>query len=152
MRARIGIHPIHSMLVHFPSALFPMSLLFDLISLCLKNQCLACAAFYCIAAGLCLGFAAMCAGAIDYSNLSSTHPAWNKASLHALLNVTWFILFGIVFGLKLKYFPVIQLPNLTEIIISSVSVAGLIFSNYLGGDLVFRYKIGFDEKNQDKCK
>lgn len=148
LRARIAGHPVHSMLVHFPSALFPMSLIFDIISVVMQNQCLACAAFYCIGGGLLLGFAAACAGAIDYSHLPSTNPAWNKASLHALLNVLWMTLFAIVFGLKVKHFPNITLANPIEIIISVVSVIGLIYSNYLGGDLVFRYKLGFDQQEQ----
>lgn len=149
LRARIVGHPIHSMLVHFPSALFPMSLLFDILSVVMNNQCLACAAFYCMGGGLLLGLAAGCAGAIDYSHLPSTSPAWSKASLHALLNIVWIIFFSIVFGLKLKHYPTIIIANPIEIIISTVSVIGLIYSNYLGGDLVFRYKLGFDQQDRD---
>src|SRR5690348_7948551 len=109
LRGRIAGHPIHSMLVHFPSALFPMTLIFDVISVCIQNNCLACAAFYCLAGGLFFGVIAACAGAIDYVRIPPNHNAWNKASLHALLNVTWIILFSIVFGLKLKHFPNIEL-------------------------------------------
>lgn len=148
LRARIAGHPLHSMLVHFPSALFPMSLIFDIISVVMQNQCLACAAFYCIGGGLLLGLAAACAGAIDYSHLPSTNPAWNKASLHALLNVLWIILFAIIFGLKSKSYPNIALASPIEIIISAIGVIGLIYSNYLGGDLVFRHQLGFDKQDQ----
>jgi uncharacterized membrane protein len=148
LRARIAGHPVHSMLVHFPSALFPMSLIFDILSVAMHSQCLACAAFYCIGGGLLLGFAAAIAGAIDYSHLPPSHPAWNKASLHALLNILWMILFAIVFGLKLKSYPNIVLASQIEIIISAISVIGLIYSNYLGGDLVFRHQLGFDKQDQ----
>ncbi len=147
-RARIAGHPIHSMLVHFPSALFPISLVFDILSIIMQNTCLACAAFYCIAAGILLGMAAAFVGAMDYSRLSSTHPAWNKASLHALLNVTWLILFSIIFGLRVKQYPNFGLATSLEMIISTIAVIGLIYSNYLGGVLVFGYKLGFDEKDQ----
>ncbi|VVC75383.1 hypothetical protein AQUSIP_06730 [Aquicella siphonis] len=149
LRARIAGHPVHSMLVHFPSALFPMSLIFDILSIFTQNQCLACAAFYCLGGGIILGLSAAFAGAIDYSHLPSTHTAWYKASLHALLNVTWIILFSIVFGIKMKKFPNIAYASPIEIIISSASVIGLIYSNYLGGDLVFRDKLGFDQTNKN---
>lgn len=149
IRGRIAGHPIHSMLVHFPSALFPMSLLFDVLSLFLQDSCLCCAAFYCLAAGVIMAIIAACFGAIDYARVPAEHPAWNKASLHALLNITWIILFSIVFGLKLKHYPKIEFADTTQIIISTLSVAGLIFSNYLGGDLVFKHKLGFDEETKE---
>lgn len=145
LRARIAGHPVHSMLVHFPSALFPMMLIFDILAISLNDHCLACAAFYNLAAGIFFAILAACFGAIDYSRLPATHPAWNKASLHALLNVTWVILFAIVFGLKAKHYPTIELATPVEIIISIIAVIGLIFSNYLGGDLVFKHRLGFDE-------
>ncbi|MFZ2314444.1 MAG: DUF2231 domain-containing protein [Gammaproteobacteria bacterium] len=149
-KARIAGHPIHAMLVHFPSALFPISLVFDILSIIMQSTCLACAAFYCIAAGILAGMAAAFVGAMHYSRLPATHPAWNKASLHALLNITWLILFGIVFGLRVKQYPNLGLATPLEMTISTIAVIGLIYSNYLGGVLVFGYKLGFDEKDQPK--
>lgn len=147
-RARIAGHPIHSMLIHFPSALFPISLAFDILSIIMQNICLSCAAFYCIASGILLGMVAALVGAIDYSRLPSTHPAWNKASLHALLNISWLILFSIVFGLRVRQFPNLGLATPLEMIMSAIGVIGFIYSNYLGGVLVFGYKLGFDDKDQ----
>lgn len=144
-KARLFGHPIHAMMVHFPSALFPMSWLFDVGAMLFNSSCLSCAAFYSIAAGIVLGFVAAIFGSIDYVNLPSSHPAWNKASLHALLNITWLIIFSILFGLRLKSYPSIPFASLPELILSTIAVAGLIFSNFLGGDLVFRHKLGIKE-------
>lgn len=143
--ARVFGHPIHAMLVHFPSALFPMSLFFDIGAYFLQNTCLACASFYSLGAGILFGFAATLVGSIDYARLPATHAAWNKASLHALLSVTWLVLFAIVFGLKLKQNAILALPTIGQIVLSTVGVMGLIFSNFLGGDLIFRHKVGFEE-------
>lgn len=144
-QARVAGHPVHSMLIHFPSALFPISLIFDVLSIWFKNPCLACASFYSLAAGLLFGLASVFVGAIDYAHLPSEHSAWNKASLHGLLSITWLIIFAIVFGLKLKQYPNIEPGTPMEIIISTIAVIGLIGSNYLGGDLIFRHKLGFNE-------
>ena len=46
-------HPSHPMFVHFPTALFPTSLLFDALSWAIDQPELVTAAFYNIAVGLC---------------------------------------------------------------------------------------------------
>jgi uncharacterized membrane protein len=135
-------HPIHAMLVHFPSALFPTSLVFDVLALLFHNFSFAIVGLYTLMAGLIMGVLAAFFGAIEYLNLPSNHPAWNKASLHGLLNIIWLILFAIVLGLRLHHFPQIELPRLSSLIIAIVSVTGLLISNYLGGELVYRHHVG----------
>jgi len=142
-------HPIHSMLVHFPSALFPVSLVFDVLALLLHDVSLASAAFYMLAAGLVGGFASVIFGAIDYYRLPASHAAWNKASLHGLLNIIWICLFTVVLGLRMKQYPFFQIASPAELIFSTIGVLGLIFSNFLGGDLIFKHKLGFHEEESD---
>ncbi|MGH7454868.1 MAG: DUF2231 domain-containing protein [bacterium] len=147
MRARMFGHPIHAMLVHFPSALFPVSLALDVLARLSGGSSFAVAAFYAIAGGLLGGAAAAVFGAMDYFRLPATHAAWKKASLHALLNFVWLMWFGVLFGLRLKQYPQIESATTIEIILSGVAVAGLLFSNFLGGELVFRHKLGVIEKD-----
>jgi uncharacterized membrane protein len=142
-------HPIHSMLVHFPSALFPMSLIFDVLALFLHDASLASAAFYMLAAGSAGGFASIIFGAMDYYRLPASHVAWSKASLHGLLNIIWICLFTVVLGMRMKQYPFFQIASPAELIISTISVLGLIFSNFLGGDLVFKHKLGFHEEESN---
>lgn len=148
--AKLFGHPIHAMLVHFPSALFPVSVLFDALGFMLTDQALAGAAFYTLAAGLAGGVVAAIFGAMDFFRLSPEHEAWSKAGLHACLNIIWLCLFTVLFGLRMNQYPQIHIATLTELIISIIGVAGLIFSNYLGGDLVFHHKIGIQEENKTK--
>lgn len=146
LRARMFDHPIHAMLVHFPSALFPVSLALDVLARFGGGSSFAVAAFYAMAGGLLGGVAAAVFGAMDYFRLPATHAAWKKASLHAFLNFVWLMWFGVLFGLRLKQYPQIELATTIEIILSGVAVAGLLFSNFLGGELVFRHKLGVIEE------
>lgn len=142
LRGRVFGHPIHAMLVHFPSALFPTGLTLDLLALILKQNLFPAGGFFCLAGGVIGGSAAALFGAIDYFRLPSTHPAWGKASLHALCNVVWLMLFGVLFILRIKQYPDFQPAGTGQMIFSTVGVAGLLFSNFLGGELVFRHKVG----------
>lgn len=142
IRGRILRHPIHSMLVHFPAALIPTSVVFDIIAWFLKDKLFSSVAFYTLGIGLLGGVVAAIFGSIDYARLSPDHIAWKKASLHAFLNVTWLIVFGTIFGLKMTAYPSIEIATPLELSISFICVLGLIFSNYLGGELVYHHKVG----------
>lgn len=141
-KGRLLGHPIHSMLVHFPSALFPITLVFDVIGIILSNTSFATAAVYTLVAGLMGAVVAAIFGMIDFYHLPSTHEAWGKAALHALLNIFWICLFTILLALRARQYPHFELATPAELMISIIGVVGIIFSNFLGGDLVFRHKIG----------
>ncbi len=58
-------HPSHPIFVHFPTALFPTSLLFDLLSWGIAEPALVKAAFYNIAVALVVGVLAILTGFVD---------------------------------------------------------------------------------------
>jgi uncharacterized membrane protein len=126
-----------------------MSLALDVLARLGGGSAFAAAAFYTMAGGLLGGVAAAVFGAMDYFRLPATHAAWKKASLHALLNFVWLMWFGVLFGLRLKPYPQIELATTIEIILFGVAVAGLFFSNFLGGELVFRHKLGVIEEDNN---
>ena len=64
-------HPSHPMFVHFPTALFPTSLLFDLLSWLIAEPALVKAAFYDIAVALVVGMLAVLTGFVDYFGMVS---------------------------------------------------------------------------------
>lgn len=143
-------HPIHAMLVHFPSALLPVSVIFDTLAFILGNTALASAAFYTLVAGLIGGVCAAIFGAIDFYHLPPTHKAWSKAAIHASLNILWLCLFTVLVGLRAKQYPLIELATPTELVIAIIGIIGLIYSNFLGGDLVFHYGIGVHDDEAKK--
>lgn len=149
IRGRFLGHPIHVMLVHFPSALFPTALLFDALAHYTQNGLYAFIAFYILGLGVASGVAAACFGAIDYAAIPPQHNAWKTASVHTLLNVLWITIFGTLFGIRMVEYPDIKITTLTQLLMNALTVSGLIFSNYLGGELVFRHHLGSIRSNPD---
>lgn len=146
-RGRLLGHPIHAMLVHFPSALFPTAALFQILAWALQQSLFALIAFYLLGLGVVFGILAACFGAIDYANLPSTHRAWKLASIHAVLNVLWIMIFGTMFGIQMVNYPSIKIPDLGQTILSVLTVVGLVVSNYFGGELVYRHRVGAVDPN-----
>jgi len=151
IRGRFLGHPIHAMLVHFPSALFPVSLALDVIGLVSSDSSFASAAFYTLAAGLAGGAAAALFGAIDYFKIPSSHPAWLKATFHGGLNVIWLFSFAALFGARLKGYPEARIASAGAIIVTAILVIGVVVANFLGGELVFRHGIGAIETDTAKA-
>jgi len=56
--------------------------------------------------------------------------------------------FGVLFGLRLKPYPQIELATTIEIFLCGTAVTGLLFSNFIGGELVFRHKLGVIEDDK----
>ena len=139
---RLFGHPIHMMLVHFPSALFPMSVVFDLASIYFEDNNLSLFSFYSAAAGITLGWFALIFGIIDLLKIESQPKAFSKALLHGGLNLTWLIIFSVFVGIDFKTYPQINFPNILEVVVKIWTVIGILFSNFLGGELVLRFNIG----------
>ena len=143
LQGRLLGHPIHPMLVHFPAALFPTSLLFDLLSLGLGTVSFVKMAFYTMAAGEVGAFLAAATGAIDcLTKLVPGTAASRVGTVHALLNVGILLLYGFNLGLRLG--PALEVPRtpVGPLFLSVAGVALLTTSNFLGGRLVYHFGIG----------
>lgn len=132
------------MLIHFPSALFPASLIADFTAIIFNDNIFFIFSFYAAAAGVIFGFAALIFGVIDLLKLPSASRVFNVALLHGGLNFLWLTVFSILAGMDIKYYPDIEHSTL-NLTIKTFVVSGLIFSNYLGGELVLKYGIGKKE-------
>lgn len=141
-KGRLFKHPIHAMLVHFPAALFPTSFLFDTLGYFSRVQMWSIIAFYILLFGLISGIIASLFGMLDYFRLPYVHQAWKKATVHAFLNIIWIFVLGILWGFKAAHLPNILIPSGLQISIFGFCIFGLFYSNYLGGELVFRHKLG----------
>lgn len=116
----------------------------DCLGLWLEDPAFGFAALYALEGALGMGVLAMIYGAIDFLQIDSQHKAWKTAGLHALLNVSWFIIFSMLLFYRLKH------PDVGGVYVSiaGFAVAGMIFSNYLGGELIVRHRIGIDDDLQ----
>lgn len=147
IKGRMFGHPVHAMLVHFPSALFPMTLVLQTISLLRHDPSFALAGFYTLVGGLIGGGAALSFGIIDYFKIETSNPAWKKASLHAICNLTWLTLLAVECGIMLKHQSQMSHVAIADFVITLVAVVGMLFSNFLGGELVFHHGIGVFAEN-----
>jgi uncharacterized membrane protein len=140
-KGRLLGHPVHSMLIHFPAALFFFSALTDVISFYYKASPYAFSSFLSGIAGTAFGWIAAIFGIIDLLKISPQSKAFNVALIHGGLNLLWLSLFSVLVGLQLKFYPFIELPALSVIIIKIGIITGMIVSNYLGGQLIYKYKV-----------
>ena len=144
-KSTIAGHPIHLMLIHFPIAFLPLSALLDIFSIIYNNTHLAELAFYSLILGTTSAIFAAGFGAMDLIKIKNDQAILRKALLHGGLNVLWLMIFSVIAGIQLKQFPEINILNLWLIILKVSIVAGLFYSNFLGGELVLRYGVGRKE-------
>jgi uncharacterized membrane protein len=144
-KGKLAGHPIHVMLVHFPLALFPVSLLFDLIYFKSPDSAFSTMSFYCLVLGLAGGYMAAIFGMIDLINLKKDDELLNKALIHAGVNSL------VIFSYTILAFVRYKQPNYLGdelwIYIGSNVLLNLflIVGAHYGGDLVFRYRVGVKE-------
>ena len=136
-------HPVHMMLIHFPSALLPM----DFVSSGLAFYCgdvnLAHTSFYCMIAGVVFGCLAIIAGTIDLIGIAEDQPtALKKALIHGGINTSVIIGYSLLAFIALKHYPSILPDGLAVLVIKGSLIAFMIVGNFLGGSLILKDKVG----------
>lgn len=142
-------HPTHAFLVHFPSALFPIAFVLDIVSRISADLTVTRAAFYNIGFGL--GFAALAAvtGLIDYVPMigGRNERSLRLGTLHLLSQVTGV---GLMAGsLAVRAFDY----NATQTPWAALALAGagaviIGVGNYLGGSLVYKQGVRVGEERR----
>ena len=130
-------HPSHPMFVHFPTALFPTAILFDILSWGLTEPELVRAAFYNIAVGLAASVLAVLTGFVDYFGMVSGSRKHRVTTWHMLSNLPLLLIFAVSLGLRSLELDATRTP-LYILVLPLVGVPFLIVGNYLGGELVYR--------------
>jgi uncharacterized membrane protein len=121
-------HPIHAMLSDLPAALVPAAFLAEVSRSWLRDR--VDRHFSDAATGAALTTAALAGlvGWVDWLTMPTEHPAQKTATLHGLLNTG-----GILALIGAAKLPKRRLPLL------GFATLAVLFSGWLGGDLVFRY-------------
>ena len=130
-------HPSHPMFVHFPAALFPISILFDILSRFIDEPELVNAAFYNLAAGIAGALLATLTGFVDYFGMASGSRKRRVTTWHMLLNLVVIAIFAVSLGLRVPELDQSRTP-LYLLFFSLAGLPVLIVGNYLGGELVYR--------------
>jgi uncharacterized membrane protein len=134
-------HPLHVMLIHFPSALFPMDVVCSFLGYYTGNIIFSHAAFFAMAGGVLTGWLAVLTGVFDLTGMVRDKPADIKRAIyHGSINTTVLITYTLLAFIIFKKYPEIAPDHLSKVIFKSVVVALMIVGNYLGGTLVFKNK------------
>lgn len=139
-------HPIHIVLIHFPSALLPMDLVCSLIARFGGPGSFTDAAFFAAAGGVLCGWLAVVAGAFDLVPLVKEKPgSLNKALIHGSINTTVLLGFTVTAYISYRHFPELYPDSTLKLAIK----AGLVFllgvGNFLGGSLILQDKVAVKE-------
>src|SRR3954468_372579 len=106
---RIFKHPLHIMLIHFPSALLPMDVVCYAIYYFTGDISFAFASFYALAGAVITGWLAILFGTLDIISITPEKgEVIKKALLHGGINVTIIIIYTVMVYSVYKRFP--QLP------------------------------------------
>jgi len=133
-------HPLHIMLIHFPSALFPMDLICSVLALYYGNG-LSMASFYAMTGGTVLGALAIVTGALDLIPISNRRPELvKKILLHGGINSLVVIVYSLLAYLAYRKFPDITPDSWPLIITKACLVLFMIGGNYVGGSLILKDK------------
>ena len=148
-KASIAGHPIHPMLIPFPLALWVTSFVVDILFYLLRHPTLLVVAKFMIAAG-CLGaVAAAIPGIIDWLSIKDG-DAKKAANWHARLNIAALVVFAISLLLRMGSYSELVGRKLTiPFLLSLVGVILITISGWLGGELVFRYRMGTTQPGEN---
>jgi uncharacterized membrane protein len=142
-RLKVLGHPVHPMLIVFPLGLLSTAVVFDVLYVVTGNADLAIFSYWALAAGLVGGLAAAVFGVIDWLGLPRGTRARRVATIHGVGNVAVVALFGLSFVLRLES-PQFQ-PDVLPLLLGIAGAALAIFTAWLGGELVYRLRVGVDE-------
>jgi uncharacterized membrane protein len=144
-KGKLAGHPIHVMIVHFPLALFPVSLLFDFIYYKLNDPSYSVMSFYCLVLGTAGGYIAAVFGMVDLVNLvnlKKESAVMNKAMIHAGVNTSVILFYTILVALRYKQVDFVASSQTLFMVANLLLNIMMIVGAHYGGDLIFRHKVG----------
>jgi uncharacterized membrane protein len=131
--------PLHPVLVHFPAALYPASLLFDWLSYLTDDGTpYVKGAYALIVAGLVVSVAVAVTGFADFLTIENGSRAWRLAFTHLTVMLVTTGLFVASALLRRRDLDVTSTP-FGLLVLDAFAVALLAFGAVLGHDLVFRH-------------
>ena len=136
-------HPLHVMLIHFPTALLPMDLVLSYLFYKTGSESFGAAAFYCLIAGVGFGLLAGITGLIDLVWIKDK-TAMAAALVHGGINLTAILVFSVFAYKTWKQYPAVEVPSIVTLVIKLLAVIFIFVCNYLGGRLIFKHHIAIE--------
>jgi uncharacterized membrane protein len=140
---RLFGHPVHPLLIHFPTALLPMDLALSVIFWLRGDAEVYEAGAYCLWAGSALGWLALLTGLVDLTAIPRTNKkGLALALIHGSLNGIILLTYGVIAYKSWQAFPSPYFSGSAAVAVKSVLVICLFIGNFLGGRLIYTYYIG----------
>ncbi len=140
-------HPVHVMLIHFPSALLPMDLVCSAYASYSDAGEFIHAAFFSLSGGVVFGWMAIVTGIFDLLKIPATNStAFKKAIYHACINSTAILAYTIVALMGFRSYPELRTDSIGLIGLKLTLVTFLIIGNFLGASLILKHKIGVESE------
>lgn len=145
--AKLLGHPIHPMLVVFPLALLSFGVLLDAVYLATGTEEFARFAFWSITGGLVVGLAAALFGLIDWLGTRRGSRARRIGAWHGIGNAVVVLLFVVSWATRLGDLE--YAPGILPFVLGLVGLGIALVTAWLGGELVYRLRIGVDDFAHD---
>lgn len=135
-------HPIHIILVHFPSALFSLSVFLSYLARIYEIEQFTITAVYMLIAGVVMGWIAGITGLIDLVVVAENKPhSLKKALWHGGINIVVLLIFTVFAFMHYKKLPTVEIDNNFKLIIKTIAVVTLMIGNFLGAELILKDKV-----------
>lgn len=142
-------HPTHAMLVHFPSALFPVAFALDIVSRISADLTVTRAAFYDISFGLAFAAPSAITGLIDYVPLIGGRSKRNLrlGTFHMLSQITATSLLASSLVVRAFDYDATRTPW-AALALAGAGAVLIAVGNYLGGSLVYKRGVRVGEERR----
>jgi uncharacterized membrane protein len=145
MESRLKLlgHPVHPMLIVFPLGLLSTAVVFDVLYVFIDNPDLAIFSYWALVAGVIGGLVAAVFGAIDWAGIPRGTRAKRIGAIHGIGNVLVVALFAL--SLASRWSSPAYLPDTLPAILGILGAGVSLIAAWLGGELVYRLRVGVDD-------
>jgi uncharacterized membrane protein len=145
MESRVKIlgHPIHPMLIVLPLGMLIMAVVFDLLHLFTGNNAFSIVAYWNIVGGILTGLLAAVFGFLDWLAIPAKTRAKGVGAFHGIGNVVVVLLFAASWWLRRDNPDYV--PDTFAFILGLLGLGLGGLTAWLGGELVYRLRMGVDD-------
>jgi uncharacterized membrane protein len=129
-------HPTHPMFVHFPTALYPVALGFDIASRVRESPSYTATAVVLLGIGIIASVGAVITGLVDWWGMVRGSTKRRAATRHLLVQSASQLL--VLSSFHFQLFAMDQPVAMTAIVLLAAGVLLLLAGNWFGGVLVYR--------------
>lgn len=142
----VARHPLHPMLVPIPIGAFLLTLIGDLAYAGTSNTFWYSFSTWTMGIGIIGGLLAALPGLVDYFTVVPEGQAKRQATTHMILNVSIVALF--IINLAMRTFTTASTGTnwWLSLGLTVVGNLALLYSGWLGGELVYRHRLGIEEE------